>query len=84
MRRTGRRYRSGRAAENYDIIVIGSGIGGLSNAALIGSGLPHRAPLISAEKLLPQCARSLGRAHAKPRAYWCANRPMGRLRHGAA
>lgn len=35
MRRTGRRYRSGRAAENYDIIVIGSGIGGLSLAALM-------------------------------------------------
>ncbi|MEL0027532.1 MAG: NAD(P)/FAD-dependent oxidoreductase [Perlucidibaca sp.] len=35
MRRTGRRYRSGRAAEHYDIIVIGSGIGGLSLAALM-------------------------------------------------
>ena len=35
MRRTGRRYRSSRAAENYDIIVIGSGIGGLSLAALM-------------------------------------------------
>lgn len=35
MRRSGRRYRSGRAAEQYDVIVIGSGIGGLSLAALM-------------------------------------------------
>ena len=35
MKRTGRRYRSGRAAESYDVIVIGSGIGGLCNAALL-------------------------------------------------
>ncbi|WP_068857941.1 phytoene desaturase family protein [Perlucidibaca aquatica] len=35
MRRSGRRYRSGRAAEHYDVIVIGSGIGGLSLAALM-------------------------------------------------
>ena len=35
MKRTGRRYRSGRAAESYDAIVIGSGIGGLCNAALL-------------------------------------------------
>lgn len=35
MRRTGRRYRSGRAAEHYDVIVIGSGIGGLCLAALL-------------------------------------------------
>ena len=35
MRRTGRRYRSGRAAEHYDVIVIGSGIGGLCLAALM-------------------------------------------------
>ncbi|MCO7224277.1 NAD(P)/FAD-dependent oxidoreductase [Pleionea sp. CnH1-48] len=33
--RTGRRYRSGRADEHYDVIVIGSGIGGLANAALL-------------------------------------------------
>lgn len=34
MKRTGRRYRSGRAAGHYDCIVIGSGIGGLCAAAL--------------------------------------------------
>lgn len=33
--RTGRRYRSGRAAEHYDAIVVGSGIGGLCTAALL-------------------------------------------------
>ncbi len=35
MERIGRRYRTGRAADHYDIIVIGSGIGGLANAALM-------------------------------------------------
>ncbi len=35
MKRTGRRYRTGRAADHYDVIVIGSGIGGLTNAALL-------------------------------------------------
>lgn len=35
MKRTGRRYRTGRAAGPYDVIVIGSGIGGLCNAALL-------------------------------------------------
>lgn len=35
MKRTGRRYRTGRAADHYDAIVIGSGIGGLCNAALL-------------------------------------------------
>jgi all-trans-retinol 13,14-reductase len=34
MKRTGYRYRTGRAAEHYDCIVIGSGIGGLCTAAL--------------------------------------------------
>lgn len=33
--RTGKRYRSGRAAGHYDAIVVGSGIGGLANAALL-------------------------------------------------
>lgn len=33
--RTGRRYRSGRAAEKYDTIIIGSGMGGLANAAFL-------------------------------------------------
>lgn len=33
--RTGRRYRANRAADHYDVIVIGSGIGGLTNAALL-------------------------------------------------
>lgn len=33
--RTGRRYRSGRADEHYDAIVIGSGMGGLANAAFL-------------------------------------------------
>lgn len=33
--RTGRRYRSGRADARYDVIVIGSGIGGLTAAALL-------------------------------------------------
>lgn len=33
--RTGRRYRSGRAAKDYDVVVIGSGIGGLCTAALL-------------------------------------------------
>jgi len=33
--RTGKRYRSGRAADHYDAIVVGSGIGGLTNAALL-------------------------------------------------
>jgi all-trans-retinol 13,14-reductase len=35
MKRTGRRYRTGRADDHYDAIVIGSGIGGLCNAALL-------------------------------------------------
>ncbi len=35
MQRIGRRYRTGRAQERYDVIVIGSGIGGLTNAALL-------------------------------------------------
>ncbi|MDO8268724.1 MAG: NAD(P)/FAD-dependent oxidoreductase [Moraxellaceae bacterium] len=35
MKRTGRRYRNGRAEGHYDAIVIGSGIGGLCNAALL-------------------------------------------------
>ncbi|MDP9141087.1 MAG: NAD(P)/FAD-dependent oxidoreductase [Pseudomonadota bacterium] len=35
MKRTGKRYRPGRAAESYDVIVIGSGIGGLACAALL-------------------------------------------------
>lgn len=35
MKRTGRRYRTGRAQARYDVIVIGSGIGGLCNAALL-------------------------------------------------
>jgi all-trans-retinol 13,14-reductase len=33
--RTGRRYRSGRAAGDYDVVVVGSGIGGLCTAALL-------------------------------------------------
>ncbi|MFT5033099.1 MAG: all-trans-retinol 13,14-reductase [Bacteroidia bacterium] len=33
--RTGRRYRPNRLAESYDVIVVGSGIGGLVNAALL-------------------------------------------------
>lgn len=35
MKRTGKRYRTGRADDHYDVIVIGSGIGGLTNAALL-------------------------------------------------
>lgn len=35
MKRTGYRYRTGRAAARYDSIVIGSGIGGLCCAALL-------------------------------------------------
>lgn len=35
MKRTGKRYRPGRAANDYDVVVIGSGIGGLSCAALL-------------------------------------------------
>lgn len=35
MHRIGRRYRSGRASGPYDLIVIGSGIGGLTVAALM-------------------------------------------------
>ncbi|MGH8529380.1 MAG: phytoene desaturase family protein [Nevskiales bacterium] len=35
MERIGRRYRTGRAEAKYDVIVIGSGIGGLTNAALL-------------------------------------------------
>lgn len=33
--RTGKRYRNGRADSHYDAIVVGSGIGGLCNAALL-------------------------------------------------
>lgn len=35
MIRTGKRYRRNRADDHYDVIVIGSGIGGLCNAALL-------------------------------------------------
>jgi all-trans-retinol 13,14-reductase len=35
MERIGRRYRTGRAAKDYDAIVIGSGMGGLACAALL-------------------------------------------------
>ncbi len=35
MKRTGKRYRPGRAANDYDVVVIGSGIGGLCCAALL-------------------------------------------------
>lgn len=35
MERIGKRYRTGRAAKDYDAIVIGSGIGGLTCAALL-------------------------------------------------
>ncbi len=35
MKRTGKRYRPGRAAAHYDTIIIGSGIGGLCCAALL-------------------------------------------------
>jgi all-trans-retinol 13,14-reductase len=35
MERIGRRYRPGRADAHYDVIVIGSGIGGLTHAALL-------------------------------------------------
>ncbi len=35
MKRVGRRYRPQRVDEHYDVIVIGSGIGGLANAALL-------------------------------------------------
>lgn len=35
MPRTGRRYRTNRADSHYDVIVIGSGIGGLCTAALL-------------------------------------------------
>ena len=35
MQRFGRRYRTGRADEHYDVIVIGSGMGGLCNAGLL-------------------------------------------------
>jgi len=33
MKRTGKRYRPGRAADHYDVVVIGSGIGGLNSIA---------------------------------------------------
>ena len=33
--RTGRRYRPGRADDHYDVVIIGSGIGGLTTAALL-------------------------------------------------
>ena len=39
--RIGRRYRPGRLADRYDALVIGSGIGGLTTAALL-SELGHR------------------------------------------
>lgn len=35
MKRVGRRYRPKRVDDSYDVIVIGSGIGGLANAALL-------------------------------------------------
>lgn len=33
--RNGKRYRPSRAADHYDVVVVGSGIGGLANAALL-------------------------------------------------
>lgn len=33
--RTGKRYRPGRAEDHYDVIIIGSGMGGLANAAFL-------------------------------------------------
>lgn len=39
--RIGRRYRSNRLAEHYDVLVIGSGMGGLTTAALL-SDLGHK------------------------------------------
>ncbi|HCS26300.1 MAG TPA: FAD-dependent oxidoreductase [Spongiibacteraceae bacterium] len=33
--RTGRRYRANRLADSYDVLIVGSGIGGLVNAALL-------------------------------------------------
>ena len=33
--RTGKRYRPGRADKHYDVVVVGSGIGGLANAAFL-------------------------------------------------
>ncbi|WP_431686298.1 phytoene desaturase family protein [Hahella sp. NBU794] len=35
MVRTGKRYRKNRADDHYDVIIIGSGVGGLCNAALL-------------------------------------------------
>ena len=39
MKRTGTRFRPRLAQENYDAIVIGSGIGGLTTAALLATPL---------------------------------------------
>ncbi len=33
--RTGKRYRPGRADAHYDVVIVGSGIGGLANAAFL-------------------------------------------------
>ncbi|MGH1374210.1 MAG: phytoene desaturase family protein [Cellvibrionaceae bacterium] len=33
--RTGKRYRPGRADDRYDVVIVGSGIGGLANAAFL-------------------------------------------------
>ena len=44
MKRTGKRYRPGRAADHYDVVVIGSGIGGIEGIVDAGYTLRDRGP----------------------------------------
>jgi 3-oxoacyl-[acyl-carrier-protein] synthase II len=59
MKRTGRRYRTGRAADHYDVIVIGSGIGGLEGIYDAAVTLHERGPRRVSPFFIPACLINL-------------------------